>query len=110
MHRPGPSLASQCAASGACVEIDASAVCGPLESQMRQFRRVGSREPRYCVQTRMDVPFVGSEAVAAGHLTAAELRRWYRPIYRGVYVPQRHELSLRDRITGIGLASPAAVI
>jgi hypothetical protein len=28
----------------------------------------------------MDVPFVGSAAVAAGYVTAAELRRWYRPI------------------------------
>ncbi|WP_458316605.1 hypothetical protein [Mycolicibacterium brisbanense] len=58
----------------------------------------------------MDIPFVGSEAVAAGYLTAAELRRWYRPLYRGVYVPQRHDISLKDRIAGISLASPAAVI
>lgn len=61
-------------------------------------------------QIRMDVPFVGSEAVTAGDLTAAELRRWYRPIYRGVYVPLHHELSLRDRVAGIALTSPAAVI
>jgi hypothetical protein len=55
--------------------------------------------------------FVGSKAVAAGRLTRHELRRWYRPIYRGVYVPKRHEPSLRDRTLGALLACrrPAVV-
>jgi hypothetical protein len=44
--------------------------------------------------------FVGRQAVAAGRLTRHELQRWYRPIYRGVYVPKRHEASLRDRTVG----------
>ena len=44
--------------------------------------------------------FVGHRAVAAGRLTRHELQRWYRPIYRGVYVPKRHEPSLRDRTVG----------
>lgn len=48
----------------------------------------------------MEQPFVGSHAVAAGQLTRHELQRWYRPIYRGVYLPKRHEPSLRDRTEG----------
>lgn len=44
--------------------------------------------------------FVGSQAVAAGRLTRHELQRWYRPIYRGVYVPKGHVPSLRDRTEG----------
>ncbi|ORV14598.1 hypothetical protein [Mycobacterium celatum] len=44
--------------------------------------------------------FVGSQALAAGRLTRHELQRWYRPIYRGVYVPKRHVPSLRDRTVG----------
>ncbi|KUI19341.1 hypothetical protein AU193_05250 [Mycobacterium sp. GA-1285] len=58
----------------------------------------------------MEIPFVGSDAVAAGHLTRAHLRSHYRPLYRGVYVPRRHEVSLRERIVGVSLASPSAVI
>jgi hypothetical protein len=48
----------------------------------------------------MENVFVGSQAVAAGRLTRHELQRWYRPIYRGVYVPKRQEPSLRDRTVG----------
>jgi hypothetical protein len=48
--------------------------------------------------------FVGSQAVATGRLSRHELQRRYRPIYRGVYVPKRHELSLRDRTVGALLA------
>lgn len=58
----------------------------------------------------MRIPFVGAEAVASGELTPFALRRRYRPIYRGIYVPAEHEVSLRDRIVGIGLAAPDAVI
>ena len=58
----------------------------------------------------MRVPFVGSEAVASGELTPFALRRWYRPIYRGIYVPADHQVSLRDRVVGLGLAAPEAVI
>lgn len=58
----------------------------------------------------MEFPFIGSEAIAAGHLTRAHLRSHYRPLYRGVYVPRRYRVSLRDRIVGVGLASPGAVI
>ncbi|MED5813732.1 hypothetical protein VST63_15335 [Mycolicibacterium sp. 050232] len=58
----------------------------------------------------MRIPFVGSEAVAAGHLTRSQLRHRYRPIYHGVYVPLRHAVSLRERILGAILASPGAVI
>jgi hypothetical protein len=43
---------------------------------------------------------VGSQAVAAGRLTRHELQRWYRPIYRGVYLPKQYEPSLRDRTVG----------
>ncbi|WP_094286332.1 hypothetical protein [Mycobacterium lehmannii] len=58
----------------------------------------------------MDIPFVGRDAVAAGHLTRARLRSQYRPLYRGVYIPRGHEVSLRERIVGVSLASPSAVI
>jgi len=44
--------------------------------------------------------FIGRQAVATGRLTRHELQRWYRPIYRGVYAPKRHEPSLRDRTVG----------
>jgi hypothetical protein len=49
--------------------------------------------------------FVGSQAVAAGTLTRHELQRWYRPIFRGVYVARRSAPSLRDRTTGAWLSS-----
>ncbi|MFI2838708.1 hypothetical protein [Mycolicibacterium sp. PDY-3] len=58
----------------------------------------------------MRIPFVGADAVASGELTPFALRRRYRPIYRGIYAPAEHEVSLRDRIVGIGLAAPDAVI
>ncbi len=38
-------------------------------------------------------------------LTRHELRRWYPPIYRGVYIPKQATLSLRDRAVGAWLAS-----
>ena len=41
--------------------------------------------------------FIGSEAVASGRLTEHELRRWYRSVYRDVYMPKSVEPSLRDR-------------
>jgi hypothetical protein len=49
--------------------------------------------------------FVGSAAVAAGHLTRHELQRWYRPIYRGIYTPRHAVPTLRDRTVGAWLAS-----
>ncbi|KUH82795.1 MULTISPECIES: DUF559 domain-containing protein [unclassified Mycobacterium] len=49
--------------------------------------------------------FIGSEAVAAGRLTRHELKRWYRPVFRGVYVPKDVEFSLRDRAIAAWLAS-----
>jgi len=48
--------------------------------------------------------FIGSEAVAQGRLTKAELRR-HRNIFRDVYTPKLHSLSLRDRTTGAWLWS-----
>jgi hypothetical protein len=53
-----------------------------------------------CQYAGMEDVLVGRQAVAAGRLTRHELQRWYRPIYRGVYVPKQHELSLRDRTVG----------
>ncbi|WP_082683760.1 MULTISPECIES: hypothetical protein [unclassified Mycobacterium] len=58
----------------------------------------------------MDIPFIGSDAIAAGHLTRARLRSQYRPLYRGIYVPRRYNVSLRERIVGVALAAPDAVI
>ncbi|BBY41845.1 hypothetical protein [Mycolicibacterium celeriflavum] len=58
----------------------------------------------------VEIPFIGSDAIAAGHLTRAHLRSQYRPLYRGVYVPRRYNVSLRERIVGVTLAAPDAVI
>jgi hypothetical protein len=49
--------------------------------------------------------FIGSEAIAAAQLTEYQLRRWYRPIFRDVYVLKRAEPSLRDRTVGAWLWS-----
>jgi hypothetical protein len=51
----------------------------------------------------MENVFVGSEAIAAGLLTEHQLRRWYRPIFRDVYMPKGNAPSLRDRTTGAWL-------
>jgi hypothetical protein len=48
---------------------------------------------------------IGSEAIAAGRLTRQELRRWYRPLYRGIYGSRHGAPSLRDRATAAWLAS-----
>ncbi|MBU8809079.1 hypothetical protein KL953_09235 [Mycolicibacterium goodii] len=58
----------------------------------------------------MEVPFLGSGAIAAGRLTPSQLRHRYRALYRDVYVPRRYEVSLRDRIVGVSLTCPDAVI
>jgi hypothetical protein len=47
--------------------------------------------------------FRGSEALRDGRLTEHELRRWYHPIFRDVYVPRLNEPSLNDRIVGAWL-------
>ena len=49
--------------------------------------------------------FVGSEAIHVGTLTEHQLRRWYRPIFRDVYVPRWYEPSLGDRTVGAWLWS-----
>ena len=46
---------------------------------------------------------LGGEAVAAGVVTRHELRRWYRNLYRGVYVEKDRDVSLRDRAIGAWL-------
>ncbi len=48
--------------------------------------------------------FLGNEALGDG-LTRHELRRWYRPIFRGVYVPKNTTPSLADRAVGAWLTS-----
>ena len=49
--------------------------------------------------------FRGSEAVAEGQLTEWALRRWYRPIFRDVYVPKHHAVNVRDKAVGAWLWS-----
>jgi hypothetical protein len=49
--------------------------------------------------------FLGSEAVAAAALNDYQLRRWYRTIFRDVYIPKRDEPSLDDRVYGAWLWS-----
>jgi hypothetical protein len=48
--------------------------------------------------------FLGREAVGDG-LPRHELRRWYRPLFRGVYTPKRTTPSLADRTVGAWLTS-----
>lgn len=52
---------------------------------------------------------MGSAAVAAGRLSRSQLRTGYRPIYRGIYVPADHAVTLRDRIHGAVLATGGVV-
>jgi hypothetical protein len=49
--------------------------------------------------------FRGSEALGDAALTEHQLRRWYRPIFRDVYVPRHHQPSLSDRTVGAWLWS-----
>lgn len=70
----------------------------------------GSRSGLRCVLYYVDIPFVGSDAIVAGWLTPSQLRHRYHALYRGVYVPNGHAVSLRDRIIGASLACPSAVI
>lgn len=49
--------------------------------------------------------FVGSEALAAAALNDYQLRRWYRTIFRDVYMLKRDEPSLEDRALGAWLWS-----
>lgn len=46
--------------------------------------------------------FLGREALGDG-LSRSDLRRWYRPLYRGVYVPKHASPSLEDRALGAWL-------
>ncbi len=48
--------------------------------------------------------FLGREALGDG-LKRHELRRWYRPMFRGVYIPKWVTPSLRDRTVGAWLTS-----
>lgn len=49
--------------------------------------------------------FIDSEAIAAAALNDYQLRRWYRTIFRDVYVPKWGETSLDDRTVGAWLWS-----
>jgi hypothetical protein len=49
--------------------------------------------------------FRGSEALRDAALTEYQLRRWYRPIFRDIYVPRHCEPSLGDRAAGAWLWS-----
>jgi hypothetical protein len=43
--------------------------------------------------------------IATAKLTEYQLRRWYKPIFRDVYIPKRADPSLRDRTVGAWLWS-----
>ena len=51
--------------------------------------------------------FLGREALGDG-LPRNELRRWYQPMFRGVYIPKGASPSLRDRTIGAWLTSNRA--
>jgi hypothetical protein len=48
--------------------------------------------------------FLGREALGAG-MSRHVLQRWYRPLFRGVYVPKNSTPSLRDRAEGAWLTT-----
>lgn len=48
--------------------------------------------------------FLGNEALGEG-LSRHELRRWYRPLFRGVYMPTGAKPSLGDRTLGAWLTT-----
>lgn len=48
--------------------------------------------------------FLGAEALGDG-LPRSELRRWYRPLFRGVYIPKNAHPTLQDRTVGAWLTS-----
>jgi hypothetical protein len=48
--------------------------------------------------------FLGREALGAG-LKRQELRRWYKPMFRGVYTEKWARPTLRDRVVGAWLTS-----
>ena len=48
--------------------------------------------------------FLGREALGAG-VTRHTLQRWYRPIFRGVYVPKNAVPTVQDRAVGAWLSS-----
>ena len=49
--------------------------------------------------------FIGSEAITAAASNEYQLRRWYRTIFRDVYIPKGDEPSLDERILGAWLWS-----
>jgi hypothetical protein len=50
-------------------------------------------------------PFVGTEALAAGHVTRRALRSRFRPVYRNVFVPNGYELTAASRAVAAWLWS-----
>jgi hypothetical protein len=48
--------------------------------------------------------FLGREAIGAG-MSRHVLQRWYRPLFRGVYVPKNAAPTLRDRAVGAWLTT-----
>ena len=53
----------------------------------------------------MDVPIVGSEALASGALTRGQLRWKYRPIFPDVYLPKHSDRTLEQTTIGAWLWS-----
>jgi hypothetical protein len=53
-------------------------------------------------------PFVGTEALADGHVTRRSLQSRYRPVYRNVYVPRDHEVTAVSRAVAAWLWSERA--
>ena len=51
--------------------------------------------------------FLGREALGEG-LRRHDLRSWYRPIFRGVYIPKASTPSLHDRTVGAWLTTNRA--
>jgi hypothetical protein len=54
--------------------------------------------------------FIGSEAIAAATLNDYQLRRWYRTIFRDIYLPKGDQPSLEDRALGAWLWSRRSAV
>jgi hypothetical protein len=72
---------------------------------LRVWTSVGAAWAAASTILSMGEVFRGSEVLRDAALTEHQLRRWYRPIFRDVYVPRHCEPSLGDRTVGAWLWS-----
>lgn len=76
---------------------------------MRHFVDLGEGVGPVDDHAAMTEVFLGAEALGDG-LQRSELRRWYRPMFRGVYIPKNATPTLQDRVIGAWLTTGRAGI